>query len=390
MNLVERHIIKENSLYFKELDNLCFLSKNLYNSTLYHFRQHYFKTGKYLGYPTLCKQFVKDDNVDYRSLPSKVSQWTMKLVDKNYSSFFALKKKGMDCNIPKYLEKDGRYPVYYNQQAISTKIKGYVKLSGTDVVIKTDKVPVQVRVIPEGNHIVVEIVYNKQEPEKVKDNGIYAGIDIGLNNLATVCLTNSKGFIINGRPLKSINQYYNKKKANLKSELEKRNKKKTSKRLDSLYIKRKNKVNDYMHKASSILVNQLVSNNVSKVVIGKNIGWKQEINIGKRNNQNFVQIPHAKFIQMVAYKCQLKGIEVVTREESYTSKCSFIDNEKICKHDSYKGKRVKRGLFRSESGIYINADLNGALNILRKEVGEFDYDPIEVCSSPKKLFIRLS
>lgn len=147
---------------------------------------------------------------------------------------------------------------------------------------------------------------------------------------------------------------------------------------------------DYLHKASTMLVNQLISNNVCKVVIGKNDGWKKEINIGKRNNQNFVNIPHAVFIEMVCYKCKLNGIEVVLREESYTSKCSFIDNEPIKKHDSHAGRRVKRGLFRSENGTFINADLNGALNILRKEVGEFNYNPIEVCSSPKKLRIGLS
>lgn len=167
-------------------------------------------------------------------------------------------------------------------------------------------------------------------------------------------------------------------------------KSKNSKRLNRLTTKRNNKVKDYLHKASTMLVNQLISNNVCKVVIGKNDGWKKEINIGKRNNQNFVNIPHAVFIEMVCYKCKLNGIEVVLREESYTSKCSFIDNEPIKKHDSYAGRRVKRGLFRSENGTFINADLNGALNILRKEVGEFNYNPIEVCSSPKKLRIGLS
>lgn len=255
---------------------------------------------------------------------------------------------------------------------------------------ETDRKAIQVRVIPKGDHIVVEIVYKANECKAKEDNGIYAGIDIGLNNLATIGFNNGKGLIINGRPLKSINQYYNKKKSELSSELERRNKSKNSKRLNRLTTKRNNKVKDYLHKASTMLVNQLISNNVCKVVIGKNDGWKKEINIGKRNNQNFVNIPHAVFIEMVCYKCKLNGIEVVLREESYTSKCSFIDNEPIKKHDSYAGRRVKRGLFRSENGTFINADLNGALNILRKEVGEFNYNPIEVCSSPKKLRIGLS
>jgi putative transposase len=392
MNLVERHIIKKSDTRYKELDNICFLSKNLYNATLYAFRQHYFNTEEFLGYLSLNKEFVLSDNPDYRALPSKVSQATMKIVENNYKSFFALKKKGeKDAEIPKYLKKNGRFPVYFTYQAVSYKSRErYLKLSGTSVYIKTDRKAIQVRVIPKGDHIVVEIVYKANECKAKEDNGIYAGIDIGLNNLATIGFNNGKGLIINGRPLKSINQYYNKKKSELSSELERRSKSKNSKRLNRLTTKRNNKVKDYLHKASTMLVNQLISNNVCKVVIGKNDGWKKEINIGKRNNQNFVNIPHAVFIEMVCYKCKLNGIEVVLREESYTSKCSFIDNEPIKKHDSYAGRRIKRGLFRSENGTFINADLNGALNILRKEVGEFNYNPIEVCSSPKKLRIGLS
>ena len=193
-----------------------------------------------------------------------------------------------------------------------------------------------------------------------------------MNNLATIGFNNGKGLIINGRPLKSINQYYNKKKSELSSELERRNKSKNSKRLNRLTTKRNNKVKDYLHKASTMLVNQLISNNVCKVVIGKNDGWKKEINIGKRNNQNFVNIPHAVFIEMVCYKCKLNGIEVVLREESYTSKSSFWDKDKIPifgKEETqvkFSGRRIKRGLYKTKEGKILNADVNGALNILRK------------------------
>ena len=152
--------------------------------------------------------------------------------------------------------------------------------------------------------------------------------------------------------------------------------------------KRNNKVKDYLHKASRLLVNQLVSNRVATVVIGHNKEWKQDINIGKSNNQKFVQIPHSVFISMLKYKCELEGITVIVREENYTSKCSFLDNEEICKHEEYLGKRIKRGLFRTASGRLVNADLNGALNILRKEIpNAFGYG-IEVCSTPSVLTVK--
>ena len=208
---------------------------------------------------------------------------------------------------------------------------------------------------------------------------------IGVNNLCAIGSNVLKPIIINGKPLKSINQYYNKKLAKLKSEL--KNEKKTSKRIKSLTNKRNNKVNDYLHKSSRLIVNYLVSNNINTLVIGKNKEWKQNAKIGKRNNQNFIQIPHTRFIEMLEYKCKLEGITVIVTEESYTSKCSFMDNEPIKKHTNYVGKRVKRGLFKSSKGILINADLNGSLNILKKVVGEFQY-PIEVCSTPLVLTIK--
>ena len=218
-----------------------------------------------------------------------------------------------------------------------------------------------------------------------EDNGRYCSIDLGVNNLSTIGSNILKPIIINGKPLKSINQYYNKKLAKLKSEL--KNEKKTSRRIKSLTVKRNNKVNDYLHKASKLIVNYLVSNNISTLVIGKNKEWKQNANIGKRNNQNFIQIPHTRFIEMLTYKCKLEGIPLIIKEESYTSKCSFIDNEPIKKQKVYIGKRIKRGLFETKEKRLINADLNGSLNILRKVVGEFQY-PIEVCSTPLVLTIK--
>lgn len=213
MILTERHIVKDTDVLYKELDNLCFLSKNLYNSTLYAFRQYYFKTGKHLGYNKCYSIFKEEKNADYYSLPTKVSQGIMRIVDQNYRSFFGkIKniKKGEKVSIPKYLDKkDGRFELIYNNQAISFKDKGYVRLSGTSVKLKTDKNIHTARIIHNGNHISIELIYELVENNPVRSN-VFAGIDIGLNNLATVGFNNRKGFIVNGRPLKSINQYYNK------------------------------------------------------------------------------------------------------------------------------------------------------------------------------------
>ena len=389
MQLVEQHIIKPSNPFYSELDYMTFMSKNLYNQALYRVRQEYFKTKKYLKYAVLAQRLASEKQVDYISLPSKVAQWTLKQVDKNFVSFFnSLKSEKVQhkVHIPRYIDKQGRNLLTFTNQAISHKElkKGYLKLSGCKNMIKLQHIDVQqVRVVPKRNHFVIEVIYNQELKPEVQSKS-YAGIDLGLDNLATIGGNKICPFIINGRPLKSINQYYNKKLGLLKSRQDKcNNKDVNSRKIRSLTNKRNNKIKDYLHKASRMLVNQLVSNNVSLVVVGHNKEWKQDINIGKVNNQKFVQIPHNQFIQMITYKSELQGIKVIQREESYTSKCSFMDNETICKHETYIGKRIKRGLFMSATGRVINADLNGALNILKKEVpNAFDGYGIEVCSTP--------
>lgn len=395
MILSEIHIIKLQNKYYDDLDNLCFLSKNLYNVGLYNVRQHYFDEKKYLNYNDINKNFVENNQVDYRNLPAKVSQQTLKLLDKNFISFFKLLKKkdyNKQKNIPKYLPKNGRNIIIYTKQAISKKrLKdGYIKLSGTDVELNTKtnyKNIQQVRVIHKGNHIKIEVLYKVQEKKLKENNDRYCSIDLGLNNLCLVGSNVIKPIIINGKPLKSINQFYNKKISNLKSILETVNKIKTSKRIKSTTLKRNNKISDYLHKSSKIIINHLVSNHINTLIIGKNDGWKQEINIGKKNNQNFVQVPFNNLIHMLKYKCELEGIKFIDREESYTSKASFLDNDviptfnKSIPSPKFSGKRIKRGLYKTKENKIINADLNGALNILRKEIGKFQY-PIEVCSTP--------
>lgn len=395
MILSERHIIKNLEL-FNELDNMCFLSKNLYNKGLYIVRQHFFNTEKYLNYNALENILKKSNDVDYYALPTKVSQQILMVLDNNFKSFFKLlekKKKGLyneKVKIPKYLDKDSRNLLIFTSQAISKKFikNGIIKLSNVKSTIKTKvKTIKQVRIIHKGNHIVVEVLYEKQSKDIVTNNR-YAAIDLGLNNLATISSNVTKPFIVNGKPLKSINQYYNKTKSNLQSKL--KNNEKSNKRISSLNLKRNNKINDYLHKSSTFIVNYLVSNNISMLIVGHNKEWKQNIKIGKKNNQNFVSIPHSRFKELLKYKCELEGIKYIEIEESYTSKCSFLDNEEICKHTSYKGKRVKRGLFKSNDGTLINADVNGSLNILKKVVGNFNYDPIEVCSAPSVYTVKFN
>ena len=197
------------------------------------------------------------------------------------------------------------------------------------------------------------------------DNGNYMGIDLGINNLATITTNNGICEIVNGKPLKSINQYYNKKRSKYQS---------IKKKTDKLTFKRNNKVNDYLHKASRYIMNQAVSNRINTIVVGLNKRWKQDINLGTENNQKFISIPHSRFINMLKYKCKLEGIRFIVREESYTSKASFLDfdyipNLKESNNHTFSGKRIKRGLYVSKKGM-INADVNGSFNILRKEVGD--------------------
>ena len=391
MQLVERHIIQENNAMYKEIHSECFLSKNLYNRANYLIRKAFIvssqlkeegqaKNAIWIRYRAIQKMLQDNKDPDYLALPAKVSQHVLKLLDKNWASFFASirdwkqnpSKYTGKPNLPKYKHKtNGRNVLTYTIQAISKKElkKGYVLLSGTKIKIHTLQNIAdikQVRVIPRNKQYIIEVIYNKQiEKHENIDTKKIAGGDIGLDNLITVT-SNQKvvPLLINGRPLKSINQYYNKKKAKLQSYV---GDKGISNRLIKLTNKRNNKINDALHKSSRFVVNHLIKNGIGIFVIGKNKSWKDEINIGSKNNQAFVCIPHARFIEMLIYKCELVGITIIIREESYTSKCSFVDFEDVGKHEKYSGKRVKRGLFVSKDGIKINADCNGSGNIIRKE-----------------------
>ena len=367
MRLVEQHIIKYSNKYYKDIIKLCKLSKNLYNTTLYEIRQHFFLNGSYLQYVDLDRKFKETNNIDYRVLPIQTSQQVMRMVDSNFKSFFRhLKSKKLNekVNIPHYLDKNGSFVVTFTNQQISSKYlkDGIIKIPFTEIKIPTTKSNIkQVRFIPKCSYVVMEVVYDVKECDLKTNNKRYSSIDIGINNLATVTSNVIKPYIINGKPIKSINQYYNKETSNCRSN----NNKKRQRRLS---LKRENKIKDYFHKSSSYIVNQLVSDSINTLIIGRNKDWKQDTNMGTMNNQKFVFIPHSKFISMLQYKCRLKGINVLLREESYTSKSSFLDSDPLTKTESFSGKRIKRGLYRTKNGTLINSDVNGSLNILRKEV----------------------
>ena len=401
MVLVEKHIIKPKHKYYDELDNLCWLSKNLYNSTLYNVRQYYFENKKLLKYQVINKIYVDTNNEDYRALPSKVAKHTQMLVEHNFKLFFGLlklKAKGKynkPVKIPKYLnKKTGRQVVHYEKGAISFKEQGHIKLSKTNIKIKTnltkDKVQF-VRLVPKNNHIIIEIGYNVIEKEIIQN--------IGVNNIASCVTTNGEKFLINGKPLKYINHNYNKRITDIQSKLKITHNKNKSRYKSNITNKRNNRINDYLHKITTYIVNQAVSNHIGTIVVGYNKEWKQDTNIGSINNQNFVNIPFYKFISMLDYKCKLKGIIFKRITEEYTSKCSFVDDEEIAKHTTYAGRRINRELFKTKKGIIINADVNGAYNILKKYMKEnatwnerISQTLVKVCSIPsvRKINLRVS
>ena len=393
LTLSERHVISEDHPFFEECARLCHLSKNLYNATLYTQRQWFF-AGSFKTYPVVNKLFTQENQPDYRALPAKVAKQTQMLVQQNFSSFFALLKKAKKgeydkpVRLPCYLDKDGYQVIVYERGALSFKEAGFIKLSQTSIKIKTS-IPreqiTNVRIVPKGNHFVIEVLYDVEKPTvDENDYSRVAFIDPGMNNLMTVTSNVFSPILYNGRPAKAINQLYNKNRAKIQSRLPFRKpavdapsykqvnavlkpyQTKTSKLLQGITKNRNYRIHDLFHKITTHLVNHLVENDVKVLIFGHNVGQKQDINLGSKTNQNFVFLPFMKLILMLQYKCERFGIRFIVTEESHTSKCSFLDLESIEHHDDYVGQRVKRGLFKSANGICINADINGSLNIGRK------------------------
>lgn len=391
MKLVERHIVKDN-----RFEDVCHKSGLLYNYVLYQVRQGIF-SGRYLKEYDLSTKLGRENQFDFRNLPCGVSQQVVKQVFQNIKSWMKL-KKDYEKNPSKYNSRP-KLPKYKKCKkqnmlvftTVTCRVKnGYIHFIKN--IIKPIKTNIgenrlcQVRIIPQATCYVVEVIYEKKEIDLQLNKSNILSVDLGLNNLCT-CISNAgvKPFIVNGRVIKSFNQWYNKTKAKRMSYI---GDKGTSRYLRFLNNRRSFWLDDKIHKISRWIINFCINNNIGNVVIGLNKGWKQDIDLGKKNNQKFVEIPFSKLIDKISYKGRLIGINVQTTEESYTSKVDHLAFETLEKHDVYLGKRKKRGLFQSSVNKLLNADVNGAIGIGRKVFGDsfvkeiidsgFAFNPVKV------------
>jgi len=387
MQLVEQHVIDRNDPRYAVIDDAAFKSKNLYNAALYEIRQAFFHEGTYLSYNEMDKRMQSHEA--YKALPAKVSQQVLVLLDKNWTAFFEARAAYEEDpstftgrpHLPKYKHKtEGRNILIYTIQALSKPAMrdGLIRPSGLPITIETEHTTIdQVRIVPRNGHYVVEVIYTKEPVQANVDPAFCVGIDLGVTNLAAIA-SNREGFVprlVNGRPVKAWNQWYNKRMKQLKKQLPKAERERVTKQMERITNIRNRQIHHYLHTASKRIIDFLVKEGVGTVIIGKNPFWKQEIGMGKRNNQNFVSIPHARFIDMLSYKAALVGIQVEVREESYTSQASFLDLDPIPDYTLndeeahiFSGKRIgkRKRLYRTKDGRKICADVNGAYNILRK------------------------
>ena len=383
-----KHLSKED---YKTIKELCHIAKNLANEAIYNVRQYYFAEGEFLKYEknyTLLK-----NSPNYKLLNSNMAQQILKEVDGSFKSFFGLLKLAKQG---KYTFKDCRLPHYLPKDGYTTLVIGFVRLKGNKLILpfsngfkKThkaveitippillDKKVKEIRIIPKAKARFFEIqyIYEAECVQRNLNTNNALALDLGINNLVTAVSSNGRSFIIDGRKLKSINQWFNKENARLQSIKDKQHYgKKSTNRQKAIARDRTNKVNDYMNKAARKVINYCIANDIGALVVGYNETFQRSSHIGKRNNQNFVNIPYGQLRSKLEYLCRLNGIIFVKQEESYTSKSSFWDRDDIPVYNAdnpreyqFSGKRVHRGQYKTASGKTINADVNGALNIMRK------------------------
>ena len=380
-----KHLSKEDYLTIKEL---CHIAKNLTNEAIYNVRQYYFTEGKFLKYEknyTLLK-----NSPNYKALNSNMAQQILKEVDGSFKSFFGLfklAKQGKyafkDCKLPRYLSKDG----------YTTLVIGFVRLKGNKLIIpfsnsfkKThkpieiaippvllDKKVKEIRIIPKANARFFEIqyIYEAEYVQRKLNKNNALALDLGINNLVTAVSSKGESFIIDGRRLKSINQWFNKENARLQSIKDKQHfGKKITNRQKAIARDRNNKVNDYMNKTARKIINYCIAHDIGTLIVGYNETFQRDSHIGKQNNQNFVNIPYGQLRSKLEYLCELNNIIFVKQEESYTSKASFWDKDNIPTYNAdnlqFSGNRMHRGLYKTANGTLLNADVNGALNIMCK------------------------
>ena len=383
-----KHLSKED---YKSIKELCHIAKKLTNEAIYNVRQYYFTEDKFLKYEknyTLLKS-----SPNYKELNSNIAQQILKEVDGSFKSFFGLiklAKQGKysfkDCKLPRYLPKDG----------YTTLVIGFVRLNGNKLILpfsnnfkKTHKVveitipPVlldkkvkEIRILPKANarYFEIQYIYETECIQRNLNTQNALALDLGVNNLVTAVSSTGKSFIVDGRKLKSINQWFNKENARLQSIKDKQHfGKKPTSRQKAIARDCNNKVNDYMNKAARMIIDYCINNDIGTLIAGYNVTFQRNSHIGKQNNQNFVNIPYGRLRDKLAYMCELNGITYVEQEESYTSKASFWDKDNIPVYNNdnpkeyeFSGNRVHRGLYETANGKTFNADINGALNIMRK------------------------
>jgi len=383
-----KHLSKEDYCSIKEL---CHVAKNLMNEAIYNIRQYYFTEGEFLKYEKNYSLLKNSPN--YKTLNSNMAQQILKEVDGSFKSFFGLLKLAKqgkyafkDCKLPHYLPKDG----------YTTLVIGLVRLNGNELILpfsnsfkKThkaikitippillDKKVKEIRIIPKAKARFFEIqyIYEAECIQRNLNTNNALALDLGVNNLVTAVSSYGKSFIIDGKRLKSINQWFNKENTRLQSIKDKQSfGKKTTNKQKTIARDRNNKVNDYMNKAARKVIDYCISNDIGTLVVGYNETFQRKVHIGKQNNQSFVNIPYGRLRNKLQYLCDLNGIKFVKQEESYTSKASFWDKDIIPVYNNdnpkeyeFRGSRVKRGLYKTSSGKIFNADVNGALNIMRK------------------------
>lgn len=383
----EQHIIDRQSKWYKMLAEKCYQAKNIYNHGNYLIRQEFINNGKWLRY-TEVEQLVKNDDIytDYWDWNlANSGQQVLRQLDKNWKSFFNSIKdwsKHKDKylgrpKLPKYLKKDGlcEFALTTNQVNLKSDNLIHFPKSMQGFVIKPQFIYDdrfvkfnQCRVVPKNDRIIIELIYTITIEDKPLDISNIGSIDLGVDNFVTfVDNLGSRPVIINGKGLKSCNKYYNELVSKAKSELDlNKNHQKYSHKLHSITNKRNDRIKHYMHRTSRYIVDLCQSLNITTLVVGKNDTWKQKSNMGKLNNQTFVQIPYQILIQDLTYKCQEAGINVILTDEAYTSGTSFLDNEQPTKENYNQKRRIKRGLFKSNSGKLINADVNASYQIMKK------------------------
>ena len=383
-----KHLSKED---YKSLKELCHIAKNLTNEAIYNVRQYYFTEGKFLKYEK--NYVILKNSPNYKALNSNMAQQILKEVDCSFKSFFGLLKLAKqgkyafkDCKLPHYLPKDG----------YTTLVIGFIRLNSNKLILPfsnsfkkshkaveitippvlLDKKIKEIRILPKANARFFEIqyIYETNCIQRNLNQSNALALDLGINNLVTAVSNTGKSFIIDGRKLKSINQWFNKENARLQSIKDKQHfGKKTTNHQKAIARNRNNKVNDYMNKTARIIIDYCINNDIGTLVVGYNVTFQRNSHIGKQNNQNFVNIPYGRLRDKLSYLCELNGIIYVEQEESYTSKASFWDNDDIPVYNNdnpkeyeFSGSRVHRGLYKTANGMVLNADINGALNIMRK------------------------